>query len=451
MAFRIERILAFIFDESKEREDRLKSIHFIKASEAYECSAITALYEYARQGTILSYEHLVREYGLSIPLGESPASLVEVQDMIKHDTEMTEKSRLMARLGQVFQRSQELSLSEIAEMIGDTRKFRAGDNFKKESRTPKQMYEDRKNQPAGLLTNVSQINEVIRGMHKGSMNVFAAFTGGGKTINGIGMSVLNSTQLKYNGLYLTMEVPSEEVQYRRMAAHATLPEWVAKQPPIDYARILSSELTPSEEDYLFNQIQDDMLNTDKYGHFDVVEAHDFDNLTTATMESYIATLPYELDYIVVDYAQLLEFAGGSKMTLDEAIFQFYQMALNCNGKPLCVIMLAQCNREGHKEAVENDGVYSLRALGDSHELERGAYRIIFQFMDDTLEASGEIKIQLAKNRGGRKIVSPITTKFNPKYSLVGDSIIGSGVVNSAINKQGLGNMFYGGSDFVTCW
>jgi len=418
---RTGRILAFIFNEGKSIEDRTKLTFLVAESDILPLRVSEVLSHSFEAGSPLSYQHLVTEYGLATPLGESPERLQDAVDLLKIEIERRARVTIVSQLVDICNRAEDLSTEAIVSRIESLKLPSEQRVIKTSDKTAHEAYLERKEQSTGMWTTVSQMNEVVRGLQYGTMTVVAAFASQGKSTTGLCWAHFNLVELKYNEVILTMEVPAEIVKFQLLSAHSNLDKFKAEHDPINYERIMYAELTDEEEEYVFKVLEPDLFGNPDYGKIKIVEPWDFGNLTTASMDRFLDSLDFEVDALFVDYAQLLKYAGGGSWTLDEAIFQFYQLSLS---RKIILIIMAQTNREGWKEACENEGRYTLRALADSNELERGAYRVFFLYLDDELKEGNEIKIMLGKNRGGRTVDEPIVTPFHPEFCSMGDGAKG---------------------------
>lgn len=436
MAARLERVLSFIFDPDKPESDRLKLVYLVTGSQLLPKEVNDVLIQFASQGTVPSHEHLVTEYGLQVGLEQAPATFHEAADLFELEIQSQQKSDLLIQMATLCERAENLTLDELVAKLNEKTStcspiIKATKSAL--SKSALEYYNERKAQSTGLLTSIPQINEIIRGMHPGSMNVVSAYTGHGKTITGICWAHLNAVRLGYDVVYLTLEVPQEIVWFMMLSAHSLLDEFAAQHDPIPYDRIQYAELTAEEEQYVFGVLEPDLIGNQNYGKIKVVEPWDFKDLSTEAVGQYISQLDFEPDALFVDYAQLLKHASKVS-SLDAAIFQFYRLALSCNNRRIVVVLLAQANRDGWREANQNEGKYELTALGDSNELERGAYRVFFLYSTDEIKESGEIKIMMTKNRGGRTLPEPFQTQFQPEFATMGSGISG---YNDLMDEQDL--------------
>jgi len=104
---------------------------------------------------------------------------------------------------------------------------------------------------------------------------------------------------------------------------------------------------------------------------------------------------------------------------DFFVREFAELAKNCNGKRMAVILLSQANREGHKRAVNNKGKYDLQALAEFHELERSSSYVLSLFTDEEMRETNEVKVCLMKNRFGNIMDNPVTILTDPQYCVFG--------------------------------
>lgn len=283
----------------------------------------------------------------------------------------------------------------------------------------------------GMYFLLEKIDDSVRGMKLGQLMVIAGFTGQGKTIlsNNIAHSGLIQ---KLNGMYVTLEMSAREIQEIMYVLHANSCEWLDH--PVygkKYANMIGKvtmngvvygELNNEALDFFDNVVRKDLDESENYG--DLLIWQPEEALTPIKLEQkiydYHAQLLEEgktLDYVIVDYVGLMvpdrnERYGDYNVDLNNMLKKLKNLAITFdNGRKLRVITPWQMNREGLKEALKNDGIYSLTALSNANETERSSDIIVSVFMTKEMKKSEIIKISCLKYRKGQEF-SPFEAKID---------------------------------------
>ena len=197
------------------------------------------------------------------------------------------------------------------------------------------------------------------------------------------------------------------------------------------SRIADQELSESEEQFLFEEVEVDLKNDPLHGRMFILDSGDIESVSAQGIEATLTNIDsicgsYGLNLVIIDYAQMLGRAAG----LGSAADGYYQsgqaarwaknLAMRFAGRGITVILLAQFSRSKHTEAIENDGTYDLSAFAESSEIERAADYAVSIFYDREQKSRSQAKMQLLKNRDRETIDEPFEVLADPDHVYVGD-------------------------------
>lgn len=299
----------------------------------------------------------------------------------------------------------------------------------------KARYLKRKEQPLGIQTGIQEIDSMLGGIPKGFVTTLFAWTGSYKTTTAVNMFYKNSIKNGYNQVYISLEVPKEDILFNLLCMHSNDPKF-SKYPFINHDRIRKGLLNEEEEDYLLNVIEPDL--SQYMDRMIILDETDFKTFTfgeiTSKLEEVDDKIPGGIDVIYWDHANLFKFSTGPQknMAVGETInayisfirrlsIRFRRSKENPNEwRKLANVVLAQSNRTGWQRAVKNSGRYSLTAISEANEMERASAYIIAIYTSEDMKISREASFQLLKSRYGQTIYEPINTYADPERYLVGD-------------------------------
>lgn len=306
-------------------------------------------------------------------------------------------------------------------------------------------YVEDKNKPTGLVSGISQIDEIIGGMNYGTLNTIMAFTSQFKSTMGVNVCYHNSYNLGYNVAIISLEVTRKEMLYNILGRHSNKAEF-DKFPFISHGDIRKHNLPPEKEEYLLKTILPDYTKNSK-GQLFILDETDFKNMSYNEIRQTLYQCDdicmektgTGLDAIMVDHCHLLKFndnansRGKTEASVVNDYISFFRRLtlkfrktekLDENGNPvyrqLSTILLAQSNRTGYENAVKNRGKYSLTAIAEFNEIERASYRIFSIFADDELKESKEALMCILKNRGGATRYDPMAVYADGEAYVFGD-------------------------------
>lgn len=303
-------------------------------------------------------------------------------------------------------------------------------------------YNDKKNKPQGIITNIKEIDNSIGGLPYGNMMVLFGYVASYKSMMANNIVYHNAMNLKYNICIISLEVPKEQVLANLITRHSALSVF-DKYSFIPTDKINRSLLSPEEEDYVFNTILPDFYDYQNHGKIVILDETDFTSFSPAEIRQKLIEVDdeclrdtgYGLDAIDVDHINLCKFNGGnSRLSVNEegnqyvaffhSLAQKFRLQKDGTYSKLMCIILAQANRTGWKKAVKNKGRYDLTAISEFNELERSGQEIISVFTSDEMKMAKEASVQLLKNRFGPTVEDPQTVYAEPQAYTIGDELAG---------------------------
>jgi hypothetical protein len=279
-------------------------------------------------------------------------------------------------------------------------------------------YKQRKADPLrnlGMYTFLDRIDDSVRGLKPGELMMVAAYVKQGKTIT-ITNLAYNGVMQGLNGMFVTLEMNFQEMRDMLYVLHTCNADWLDHQKykgligNVTYDKVNYGELSDMEQEFFEFASMDFSSRTD-FGSLYVHQPTE--SLTPSRLEmlayDYNARLMdvgKTLDFLIVDYVGLMvpdqsDRYGDWNIDLNNVIKKLKNMCINFdNGRMLRIISPFQINRQGHKDAEKNDGMYKLSALSNANEAERSCDLIISTYMSDEMKKSGIIKLACLAHRKG---------------------------------------------------
>ncbi len=350
--------------------------------------------------------------------------------LIDEESRNQAKSLFITEITDTIDKIGDTSVNDVADKMSEALKglLKPTGNQYIEPVRPSVHYEETRENPAGALSFITPIDDVLKGIEPGNLMTVMGFVGSFKTTFGVNFAY-NNALLGYNVAFLTLEVPKEYLQYMTLSRHSYNPIFAEHGDPVAHEDLRKHSLTKEQESFVFNVVEPDLYGNSSYGKIHFLELYDFDDISYEAMKSFMGSLPTAIDIFIVDYVQLFQYYQNRRIRLDNVtsmidffVRQFQMTCQNFNGRKLMGLLLSQMNRAGYSRAVENNGRADLLALSESRELERSSFAVMSLFTDDALRESGEVKTCLLKNRGGDIIVDPLITRVDPRYCVIGDDL-----------------------------
>jgi len=316
------------------------------------------------------------------------------------------------------------------------------DTVAKERKSLKDLYAEAKVRPRGLLTFFPDVDERIKGVPKGTVLTIAGFVGSFKTTTAVNIMYRNVTELKLNGVMWSTEMPAYLLRLMILIRHAYTPRFSPPCQLPNYADVQKCVLTEEQEDFLFNQVEPDLETNEDYGKLEILEDSDFDKRTPKGVERHLMSLPWEVDFFMLDHVNNIKFIPDVQMIKEPANFYIRAMTEMAkgymSGKGLSVLLFSQTNRDGWQKAVEAEGAYDLKCLAENNEAERSSAFIMALFADEEMKESKELKYQLLKNRFGQTLMDPTKISINPEFYVIGEDDSGVSSSSTSISQLGGG-------------
>lgn len=308
-------------------------------------------------------------------------------------------------------------------------------------------YAKRKTSSLGIQTGIKEIDDLIGGIPGGFILTLMAWTGSYKSTEAINMFYRNTVKNGYGQVYISLEMPKEDVYYNLICLHSNDPKF-SRFPYIYHDRIRKGLLTPEEEDFILNEVEPDLAQfRDKMVILDETDFAKFNfGEIRAVLEKVDDVMPGGVDVVYWDHANLFKFSEGSQrnLSMGEVINQYVSFIRRLGirfrrdkenptqWRKLANVILAQCNRTGWQRAVKNNGRYTLTAISEANELERASSFVVSLFTSEDMKISREATSQLLKSRYGQTIYEPINIYADPERYLIGEE---PGEINDSVSAS----------------
>ncbi|MCK5642398.1 MAG: hypothetical protein KAJ19_16445, partial [Gammaproteobacteria bacterium] len=311
-------------------------------------------------------------------------SLLEDQNKVKAITLLKEANEIMARGMEVegeMKRGVQEGLMHIMEQSNDlivpdfhTKTF--GD-IRQDGQEMIDEYneaETNKGKVWGRFSGLEEVDVNCKGAKKGELWVHAAFPGQLKTTLAANWCYNLITHYKTNVVYVSLEMPYQQMRRNIYTIHSAHSKFRAQgYAPLDYRKIRDGELSAEEKEFYHKVVIPDFNNNPDYCQFYVVTPEREWNMDDIRMQLELMHKRFEVGFVVIDHGQWVEARKGKKnkdytIELNSVVRDSKRLALHFNRREgVPVLMLWQINRQGHEDAVKNDGVYSLKALTYANE------------------------------------------------------------------------------------
>jgi replicative DNA helicase len=377
--------------------DYFESVNGVEAIERLK--DIKAEQSYSRT----NFAHLLRSLQENQAVVKGVALLKETHEILVRGVEDKKKQThkgLEDAIMHFTKRAQEIRVVDTdTRLHGDIRKD--GQKMREEYA----LAESDKSRVYGVLSGINEIDNVCKGLKKGELWIHAAFPSELKTTLAANWSYNAVTRYKKNVVYISFEMPYEQIRRNIYSIHSTNRRFSQKGfKPLDYLAIRDGTLTPEEKDFYDNHVTLDFENNPTYTTFEVMTPDR--DWSMDDVRSHVELLHKEFDVglVVLDHGQWIEARKDRRnkdytIELNSVIRDAKRFALTFdhnNGVP--VLLLFQINRAGKDDADKNDGIYKMKALTYANECEKAADVITTTYLNDTLRMTGATKITNLKNR-----------------------------------------------------
>ncbi len=262
----------------------------------------------------------------------------------------------------------------------------------------------------GAFTGLVEIDMASGGARNGELWVHAAFTGELKSTWALNYAYNAVTQFGRNVVYVSFEMPEEQVRRSVYAIHSENRKWVrdgirpAGFPGLDCRKIRDGQLTADEKNFFVNYVAPDFATNPRYCHFDVIRPARPKTTLDVQTDLELLDRGFEVGLVVLDHGQWIEPRKGRRnkdyvIELNAIVRESKELALSfAGGRGVPVLLLWQINREGKDDADKNDGTYKARHLTYANEVEKTADVITTSYLNEQLRALGRAKFGNLKNR-----------------------------------------------------
>ena len=262
----------------------------------------------------------------------------------------------------------------------------------------------------GRFTGIVEIDRACRGAKRGELWVHGAFPGELKTTFATNWCYNLVTHFNTNVLYISLEMPYEQVRRNIYTLHTANTKWVDQglQPPeyvgLDYRKIRDGELSEAEEKFYFEHVIPDFNTNPNYYHFEVLNPEKEMTMLDIRMEAELLHKQEALGFVVIDHGQWVEARKTKKskdytIELNSVVRDAKQFAMRFNNNEgIPVLLLWQINREGKDEADKNEGEYKLKAFTYSNEVEKTADVVTTTYLNKTHREQSTTRLSNPKNR-----------------------------------------------------
>ena len=320
-------------------------------------------------------------------------------------------------------------------------------------------YNKKEQLPTGLVTNIKEIDNLIGGIPPSTVTTIGGFVGSFKSTLGLNIAYYNSKKLKYNIVYISLEMSKESVLSNLLCRHSFEPTF-SEYPFIPHNSIKKAILTPEQKEYLFNTVMPDYYSTG--GKLKILDESDFptfsfkeirDQLIKADDE-FTKETGYGLDAVVFDHANLFKFnktkentgndttEGNRYVGFIRALANHFRIdPITKESRKLAMIILAQVSRDGWRRATKNNGKYNLTAFAEINGLERDSSYMFTVYTNESMKLAKEAYIQLLKARDGQTMEEPLSFFVDPEAYVAGEEVEG---FSDMISTSDLDSVFDGG-------
>jgi replicative DNA helicase len=323
------------------------------------------------------------------------------------------------------------------------------------------VYKEKLTRPRGLTSGIKAVDEKIGGMNEGTLTTIAGFTSHFKTTWALNIAYLNTYNLDYNLVYISLETPKEDMYFNLYCRHSYESQFSGFM-SIPHEKMRLMKLSTEELEYLNNVIipnldspsTDKDGNPSKRGKLIILDESDFSTMSFTdiynVLEEIDIQLDGKLDGFFVDYAQLCKFTDSAKGMDDNRVINSYinffrrltqKFRAGKNRKKLIGIILSQINRTQWIKASKKNGLYDLTCLADANELERGSYRVLTTYTDEDKKTNRSAQVQILKNRGGPTMWEPSIVTADGEVYYFGDD-------NPSMGQSFGGNIYSVGDTLI---
>lgn len=387
-----------------------------------------------------SKETLAKEFPSLYFEDVKPIKAEQLNDYISLFIANRKNNKISMQLLNLASTIKETGLDEnvITQLNNITKADTVSKDYKDISKEILKVYKD-KDDSKGYKTGVPQIDELTGGIKTGTLTTILGWTGSFKTTWAVNIG--HQAQIdKANIIYLSLEVPKEDLMFNLLSRHSYLDKFETSIPK---DKLMNRKLDEASLNYLEQNVYPDYINLP--GKLYIVDETDLENYSTYALETKFRELDKlaneetgkGIDIVFIDHAQLLKFTtnnsliGKETSVINQYVSFFRKNAIDWikSGRKVAMVMLSQSSREGWKDATRHEGQYKLTALAEANELERASSLVLSTYSNEQLISMNAAKVSVLKSRNSRATPEPIETFVDPEYYVFGE-VKGSSSTNS---------------------
>lgn len=259
----------------------------------------------------------------------------------------------------------------------------------------------------GRVTGLDHVDKTCHGCKNGELWVHAGAPGELKTSFAMNWCYNLVTRYRSNVLYVSLEMKYEHLRRLACVLHTSNGKYLERGlKPLDYRKVRDGELSPEEEAFYKESLEDFETNPN-HCRFKVWSPDHDVTINDIRIYAELMHKSLEIGMIVIDHGGLVKAAKSHKdytVELNTVLRDSKKLALHFNGGAgIPVLMLFQINRQGKesvdkKKGKEDEGVYTMSALAYSNEAEKSADYITTTYLNDDLRRQGATILANLKNR-----------------------------------------------------
>jgi hypothetical protein len=287
----------------------------------------------------------------------------------------------------------------------------------------------RNNSPV-IYTGFDPLDEIWGGIRKKEVMFWLGFTNQGKSTCCLNIAYNAMVYQGANVLIYSLEMSYQNVRRMLYTIHSANPKFTGND-PVSYDDVEAGTLTEEEEEFFLNTVIPDFHDMEDSNHYGTVRVmYPGPGFTVAKlrMDAEMQHRQKEVHLLVVDYVQLMSPEAGVKFAdrregMNQLMKDIKTLAMTFNdGEGVGILSPYQANRDGYKQATNNDGVYELYAMSEYSESEKSADCIASGYLNDELKADHEMICAGIKHRN-KPTVPPfrLATKLASRYVGVGSA------------------------------
>lgn len=335
----------------------------------------------------------------------SATTTVEFESKLEQFKALYNKNNTIIQLMKLTERLKETefeSTSEITETIIGSIKIQ--DSDKSKAKTMKDIYNDLKKEyeffknQKPMKYGIAKLDKYTQGIFSHELTVIAARPGMGKTALAVQASI-NLAKQGFKGLIFSREMGGTQI-IRRIIANTF---------KINSYKLKREEGMTEEERKMIENKQDQFTNLN-------LRIDTF----SETIEKIKVSCKYfkqmnQLDFVVIDYLQLLETSRKCQNREQEVAHISRQLKLLTLELEIPILLLSQLNRGSEQRQDKRPVLSDLRESG---AIEQDANNVLMLYQTKSMEEDNRLDILIEKQREGAKKDVPV--KYYKRTNLICD-------------------------------